>query len=297
MIDSIFKRVIAYLIDVMLVSIVVSSVVSSSVVNFQLSKYKEVYNEYNEVYTLYLEQYNNDIKNCDDLEKAINDKKITEKKYVDEFENLKKTDLEEDEYGNKCSIIVESYNNNKMTSDYYTEKVDNYYYLLQRNSIVAYIVNILVCLLYFVFFQGFTGGQTLGKKIMRLKVVSTKGEEKVSYKQLFIRTMFLPVDTTLNNVLYFVIMIFATLLLPKNIFISVTNFLYFLNYLISLVIVFTIAFNKGKVGLHDIIAHTRIMEMDFKGNEIKEKEKKVKNKEEIIKEKDKKVEKNKDEKR
>lgn len=278
MIDSLFKRVIAYLIDMMLVSIVVNSIVSSNIVNFQLDKYKELYDEYYSIYTLHAEQTLNKIESCSDLDKAINDKKLTEEKFVSDYNSLKeslsKQEISDEDYNDKCLVIVNDYNSNKMTDEYYSEKVDYYYYRLERNSIISYVANIVAFMLYFVFFQGFTGGQTLGKKITRLKVVSTKGDEKVSYKQLFKRTLFLPINTMFSSITYCIIMFGCILVLPEKLFIPVTDFLYFINYMVVLGIVFTISFNKGKVGLHDMVAHTRIMEMDFKGNEIKKDEKK-----------------------
>ena len=281
MIDSLFKRVIAYLIDMMLVSIVVNSIVSSNIINFQLDKYKELYDEYYSIYTLHLEQVNNKIESCSDLDKAVKDKKLTEEKFVSNYNTLKdsysKQEISDEEYNNKCLVIIDDYNSNKMTDEYYSEKVDYYYYRLEKNSIVTYGANIVAFMLYFIFFQGFTGGQTLGKKITRLKVVSSKDDEKVSYKQLFKRTLFLPINTMFSSITYCIIMLGCILVLPENLFTPVTDFLYFVNYMVILGIVFTISFNKGKVGLHDMVAHTRIMEMDFKGNEIKKDEaKKVK---------------------
>ncbi|MBE6150824.1 MAG: RDD family protein [Firmicutes bacterium] len=290
MIDSLFKRVIAYLIDMMLVSIVVNSIISSNVVNFQLNKYNKLYDEYYDIYTLHLEQTVNKIESCGDLEKAIKDKKLTEEKFVSSYNSLKesysKQEISDEDYDNKCLIIVKDYNSNKMTDEYYSEKVDYYYYRLEKNSIVVYAVNIIAFMLYFVFFQGFTGGQTLGKKITRLKVVSTKEDEKLSYKQLFKRTLFLPINTMFSSVTYCIIMLGCILVLPENLFTPVTDFLYFINYMVILGIVFTISFNKGKIGLHDMVAHTRIMEMDFKGNEIKKdnKNKKVVKEEKVIQE-------------
>lgn len=290
MIDSLFKRVIAYLIDMMLVSIVVNSIISSNVVNFQLNKYNKLYDEYYDIYTLHLEQTVNKIESCGDLEKAIKDKKLTEEKFVSSYNSLKesysKQEISDEDYDNKCLIIVKDYNSNKMTDEYYSEKVDYYYYRLEKNSIVVYAVNIIAFMLYFVFFQGFTGGQTLGKKITRLKVVSTKENEKLSYKQLFKRTLFLPINTMFSSVTYCIIMLGCILVLPENLFTPVTDFLYFINYMVILGVVFTISFNKGKIGLHDMVAHTRIMEMDFKGNEIKkdDKNKRVVKEEKVIQE-------------
>lgn len=269
MIDSMFKRVIAYLIDMMLISIVASSLVSSKVINFQLEDYETLYNEYYEIYSLYVEQSTNDIKTCEELEKAIDEKKLTEEKYITDLEKLKesysKQELSKEEYDNKCLVIVDEYNSNKMTEEEYKEHYDYYFYNLEKNSIIGYIVNIVLCLLYFVFFQGFTGGQTLGKKINRIKVVSVKENERVSYKQLFIRTIFL------HSNIYYLLMLLSILFVPKNSFMQVGEALYALNSILSMMLVFTISFYKGKSGLHDKIAHTKIIDVDFKGNEIKPK--------------------------
>jgi len=272
MIDNLFKRVIAYFIDMMLVSIVVNSIISSNVVNFQLNNYEKLYKEYYDVYTLYTEQYNNKLETCEDLEKAIEEKKLTEDKFLSDYEKLNesysKQEISQEEYDSKCLFIVDDYNSNKMTDEFYNEQVDYYYYNLEKNSVVGYLFNIGACILYFVFFQGFTGGQTLGKKIMRLKIVSNKDNKKVSYKQLLVRTLLLPINTMFQNTIYCLLMLVAILAIPKNLFGQVTDILYFISYLISLGIIFTIAFYKGKVGLHDMLGHTKVIYLDFKGNEI-----------------------------
>lgn len=271
MIDSLFKRVIAYFIDMLLVSVVVNSLISSSVVNFQLDTYQEIYREYSDFHNLYVEQYNNDIKTCDDLEKSFSDKKITEEKYITSYEDLKVSidseEINQEEYDLRCLAIVDEYNNNKISEEEYSEKTTSYYYKLEKNSIVSYVINVVVCLLYFVLFQGFTNGQTLGKKIMRLKVVSNDGDEKISYKALFIRTLFL------YSVIYYLVLSGLVLLLPESAFTISFNILYILNYILSLVLVFMIGVNSNRRGLHDVIARTKVIEIDFKGNEIKRKKK------------------------
>lgn len=272
MIDNIFRRVIAYVMDMILVSIVVSSIISAKVVNFQIDEYNKKYDEYNELYNLYIAQHSNKIENCDDLEKAIEEEKLREEKYVEDLDKLKdslsKQDITKEEYSDKCSALVKDYNSHKMTDEEYLEKSDYYYYQLEKNSIVAYIVSIVVSLLYFVFFQGFTGGQTLGKKLNRVKVISCD-DNKVSYKQLFIRTLFL------HSNIYYVLMLVAALFIPKTLFNGVTSVFYMINYILSIVLVFTISFSKGKSGIHDMIAKTKIIEVNFRGNpvEVKEEEK------------------------
>lgn len=266
MIDSMFKRVIAYLIDMMLVSIVVSSFYNSPIINVQLEDYTKNYDEYLELFELYNEQHNNEIKTCDDFEVAFSGKKLTEEKYVSSYEELKelfeKKEIDEEEYDSKCLAIIDEYNSNKMTEDVYLEKANDYVFLINKYSTIEYIINIVVCLLYFVFFQKYTGGQTLGKKIMHLKVVSIDGSE-LNYKKMFIRTLFL-----YNILSYFALTIVAFIFSKEN-FINVYNTLYLLNYVISLVLIFTITFNKGRRGIHDMISHTKVIEVDSEGNEVK----------------------------
>ncbi len=263
--DGLFKRVLAYLIDMILVSFVVSSIASSHLVNFQLDDYEKNYKEYAEVVTSYYEHRNNKIKSCDDLAKAIKDKKLTEEKYVSRYEKITE-DKEElkDEFDSKCLVIVDDYNSAKMSDDEYREEIKYLSYNVEKKLTFTYLTNVITCILYFVFFQGFTGGQTLGKKIMRLKVVSYDDSE-VSYKQLFIRTLFL-----YSTVYNFIVAISAHLV-PLNFFYEVSNVLYFINYTLSIVLLFTVSTNYKRRGLHDIVAKTRVKMMDFKGNEIEEK--------------------------
>lgn len=271
MIDSLFKRAIAYFIDMMLVSLVVNSLISSSMVNFQLDTYQDIYKEYTDFHNLYVEQYNNDIKTCENLEKAFSNKKITEEKYINSYEDLKSSvdseEITKEEYDSKCLIIVDNYNDNKITEDEYLDKVTTYSYNLEKKSSFNYIINIIACLLYFVLFQGFTNGQTLGKKIMRLKVVSDDGQEKISYKRLFIRTLFL------YSIIYYLALTISVSILSESAFTLSFNILYMLNYILSLVLVFMIGVNSNRRGLHDVVAKTKVIELDFKGNEIKRKKK------------------------
>jgi hypothetical protein len=122
MIDNIFRRVIAYVMDMILVSIVVSSIISAKVVNFQIDEYNKKYDEYNELYNLYIEQHSNKIENCDDLEKAIEEEKIREHATISgvftglqrtwwrkvEFFAVQRKALQRNEIGNKNGLLCGS---------------------------------------------------------------------------------------------------------------------------------------------------------------------------------------------
>ena len=52
MIDYLFKRIVAYSLDMFLVSVVVSSIAANSTINFQLDDYEKYYNDYLDVSTI-----------------------------------------------------------------------------------------------------------------------------------------------------------------------------------------------------------------------------------------------------
>jgi len=268
MVDDMFKRVMAYCIDMMLVSIVVNSIASSSVVNFQYDKYTKFYNNYLDLYNDYYVQLDNseaikDVKECDDFAKAIDEKKFVDEIYVSKYEKINKlhnkSEMSSEEYESSCLEIVKEYNENKISEEEYSEKINYYFYHLERNSTFTYLLNIIICLLYFVLFQGFTGGQTLGKKIMRLKIISTDDNE-LSYKKLFVRSIFL------FSIIYYFICAISCFVIPLNLYTVFSNCLYLLNSVLSLSIIFTIIFTKERKGVHDMIAKTKVVQLDFLNN-------------------------------
>ena len=260
--DYFFKRAFAYLLDMLLVSFMISNIASSDVVNFQLKEFKSLYKDYSSLIRTYSEQTNNDIKTCDEFGKAINKKKITEEEYVNRYQEIKDDkEILEEEFDSKCEIIIKDYNSHKMSEKDFKKQLNHYYYYLERNSTVQYILNIVICLLYFVLFQGFTGGQTLGKKLMRIKIVSDDDNE-VSFKQLLIRTLFL------YGIIYVALLTISPYLVGKNDLPGVNNILYYFNYVLMMTLIFTICYFKNRRGLHDVVAHTRVMMYDFKGNEV-----------------------------
>ena len=150
----------------------------------------------------------------------------------------------------------------------YNEYISKFNYYEQKREASSLFLNIILLVLifaYFVLFQGFTHGQTLGKKIMRVKVVSTK-DKSLSYKQLFIRSIFL------YEVIFTIIKMISSIVMPLSSYVIFYNVNYCIfEYLLNLILIFTICFNKEHRGLHDLVAKTRVIVMDFKGNEIKEK--------------------------
>lgn len=243
----VLKRIGAYLIDIILVSLV-STVLSSNVyINKDYKKYKETYDEYNIKYEEYVNYYSK-------LENYYEDKKISDKEYKEliKYDEIYIKDLinyyvdeniDKDEYEN----IVDNLN-----LEYSNEEI-NYSYKLLRYSLVPTIINLMCILLYFVVFQFYFNGKTLGKKIMKLKVVSNN-ENKLNIVNYLIRCLIV------NEVFINIISLICLITLSKNNFISYNKIIYVITYILEMVILFMMVFEKNNRGLHDYISNTKVIE-------------------------------------
>ncbi len=213
------RRVIAYIIDIILVSMV-SSIISTNVyINKDYNKYMDTFDKYSKEYDNYVDE-------VDTLKKDFDDEKITEDVYNSKLEKLDK--------------------------DFSTKDTD-YNYKLIKLSIIPTILNILIILFYFVVIQFYFGGKTLGKKIMKIKVVSNNGKD-LTIINFLIRSLIL------NGVLISISNIIFLLLLSKNNYIVYNNIIYVVNYVVEALIVFTILFDKNKRGVHDYLSNTIVKE-------------------------------------
>ena len=182
----IFKRVIAYMIDILLVAVLSTLITTNSYINKDYNKYVKVYEEYDNFYSEYEDSK-------EELEELLEDKELSEKEYeknIDELNNL------------------------------YNYKNIDYNYKLIKYSVISSIINILLTLLYFVVIQHYFNGQTLGKRIMKLRVVSCngKGLNMVNY---------LIGCLILNNVFINVLSVIFILVLSKNSYL-IYNVLFFI---------------------------------------------------------------------
>lgn len=214
----VFKRIIAYIIDIVIVSVVSTLITSNSYINKDYNEYVNTYDKYQE----YSDQYK---KNVKELDKSLDDEKISEKEYEKKLNKL----------------------NNS-----FDEKSIDYNYKLIKLSIIPTIISILVILLYFVVIQFYMGGKTLGKKIVKLKVVSNN-KNNLTIFNYFLRSLIL------NGVFLNILSVVMLLALSKNYYLIYNEIVYIINYILEMCIVFMMTFDKNNRGLHDYVANTKVI--------------------------------------
>ena len=121
-------------------------------------------------------------------------------------------------------------------------------YQLDRSNIYGATISVVLTLLYFVVFQKYNNGQTLGKKLMKIKV-----DGNLSLFKYFIRTIIL------SNSIINVLKIAFILILSKEKYILISNVLYVLALLIEVTIIIMVTMRKDNRGLHDIVVGSNVI--------------------------------------
>ena len=193
--DTSLKRIIAFVIDIVIVSLVVS-LINLLPLDPYKDKYKDDYEKYNEV-----------------VQKSTEDEKND---YKDEIIEL----------------------------NYEVYKYRTYSSMFSATALI----------LYFGVLPLVMNGQTLGKKIMKLRVVSNN-EKKLNFWKYLIRIVIL------NNIWLSLINIGAVYVVSGVKFYYVTYVISMLSSLIYMLNLIMVMFRKDNRGLHDMVAGTKVIEV------------------------------------
>lgn len=165
---------------------------------------------------------------------------------------------------NELKEVTDKYSKKEISEEEYLSKFNDVNYDLTKININQTIAVAVVCLVYFVGFNYYKNGQTFGKKLMKLRIVS-KDESKLSINQLFIRT--LVGGTVLSNATTAILMFTLSkenYLIYESKLSSVFGFIYILCF------AFMLYRSDGK-GLHDLLASTLVVNDNELGkDDIKE---------------------------
>lgn len=165
-----------------------------------------------------------------------------------------------DEYtkaSEKLTIVMEDYTSGEIEDEEYLEKVNDISYVLNKESLSVSIVTVVITTIYFVVIAYYMNGQTLGKKLMKIKIISTS-DSKLSMNKLLLRSLI--IDSILLNV----ISILTILFMSKSLYLKTYDIISTIFGIIYIGIFAMILFRQDGMGLHDIIAKTKVVSFDEK---------------------------------
>jgi uncharacterized RDD family membrane protein YckC len=189
-----FKRVIAYVIDSILIVFILTLFSKLPIFNIDTDKYYEVYNEY-----------------IDTVSKAF-------------------------ETGEPIT----------------TEIINEYSYTLAKYSMNSTIGKLVLSAFYFIVFQFLNKGQTIGKKLMKIKVVNSKDKNPTFIQILLHAGIGYGIFINIITVLLF-------FLASKSLYLNVITYVQLLDIGIIFTTIIMLLFRKDKRALHNLIAGTKIV--------------------------------------
>lgn len=192
------KRILAYIVDIFIVTLISSMFAGIEFLNPYLEKQNEVTIEYNE--------------------------KLEE--YISQTEDIK--DLSNSEF---------------MTD--YTYDVSYY-------GVYTSIITLIVTILYFVVFQYYNEGKTIGKALFDIIVVD-KNIKRVKINHLLIRSLII------HSIITNTILIISIFLLKKDAFLVISNIIGIIEMGIIIICIIMIMFREDKRLIHDLLAGTKVI--------------------------------------
>lgn len=241
------KRVCAYTIDLVIVLILASTLSSIPVINKNIDIYQEKYDEYQKEYKDYSEYLNL-------IKSSYEDEEITEEEYNQLIQEEKYKDL-----------IITKYDDAKISAGEYKQiteelqeelntKTGEYSYILSKYGIYNTVITLVCTLLYFGVIQYFLKGQTIGKKLLRLKVVSAS-DKKLNILNYLLRSLI--VNDILLNTIGTIFLMFTS----KKIYLQANSILTTLVSISEAIIIFLVVTREDGRGLHDLLFNTKVIDI------------------------------------
>jgi len=149
--------------------------------------------------------------------------------------------------------LDEKFVKEEITIEEYTDEYSKAIYDYQKETVLQSGISVALTIAYFVVFQYMNKGQTIGKKLLKIKVVDKDTKEPISILKGLLRSfIFLSILSGTLNILFLYILnrnsyylSYGSLMLAEGIFILTS-------------IIFVLYKKDGR-GLHDIIANTIVV--------------------------------------
>mgnify|MGYP002854940397 CR=1 FL=1 len=148
--------------------------------------------------------------------------------------------------------LLNKYISQEITMEEYMNSSPGIYYDLQQSSVVISILTVALSIAYYIVFQYMNRGQTLGKKILGIRVVEKNRDP--SLKAIILRTII--IQSMLSGILDIVLLY----VLNQSSYFYSTEIISLLEMTFIFVSALFILYRKDKLGLHDMIAHTQVID-------------------------------------
>ena len=159
----------------------------------------------------------------------------------EKIEKLEKEELE----------VIEQIQNDNYDTNASLDAYKTIYYKTARENGLYTLILIFIEIVYFVVYQIIHNGQTIGKKLMKIRIISDTGE--LSTNQMIFRSFIS--NYILLSLINFVFMLFGS----KEMYFYISSSFALVQFIIVLISVFMIMNRKNGRGIHDRLVHTTVI--------------------------------------
>ena len=153
---------------------------------------------------------------------------------------------------NQLNTISENFINKTKTMKEYFNQYSSIEYLISKEMFLQNLFSLILMIGYFVILPYYYNGQTIGKKLMKIKIV--KEDDKLTINDLALRSL-------LSNGIAMTFIELALIFLIKDTAYFITiSILSFIQFLLVITSIFMILYRKDKKALHDIVCKTLVVD-------------------------------------
>lgn len=154
-------------------------------------------------------------------------------------------------YSKDLKEMTQKYTTNEINSEDYLIQSETLTYNISRLNAPTTFITVVLGVLYFIVFQVYNSGKTIGKKIVGIKVISEDGE--LTTNQMIFRSFIS------NSILLNIINIILLLTMNKTGYIYTFGGFELVQYTITIVSLFMVMFSKEGKAIHDRLVHTKVV--------------------------------------
>lgn len=153
----------------------------------------------------------------------------------------------------ELSEVTEQYFSGKIDTKTYISKTSDINYDISKETGMVTIITIGIYILYYVILQFYNKGRTLGKKLLRIKLVSSIDNKDLTMNQVALRALII------NSILLELILVIVILIGNKDIYFTSSMIFELVNMIVLFAIAIMVSSRDDHRGLHDLITKTKVI--------------------------------------
>lgn len=155
----------------------------------------------------------------------------------------------------KYQTVLNDYQEEKITVAEFEEKAIPLNYDLTKYNVITNGITIILTIAYFGIYQGLAKGQTLGKRLMKIQIVSNN-DKQLNPGNFLLRCIIL------NSILFRVLNLIGIYVFKAQTFNNYSNIIFYLEGFVEIVIFVMVMLRKDGRGLHDMICNTKVINLN-----------------------------------